>query len=170
MLRRIIGAARLDIHTYEEVEADKSANIQAFVIVALASLAGGIGLLNTETSSGLGGILYGFMFAIIGWGVFALIICIIGTTILRTPQTEANWGQLLRTLGFAQSPALLRVFGIVPIVGPIILFVTAIWQVVTTIVAVRQALDYSSTLRAIVVVVIALIPYVLIMTLLLGVL
>jgi hypothetical protein len=167
MLRRIIGAARLDIHTYEEVEADKSANLQAFAVVALASLAGGIGLLNTDASSGLGGLLYGFVFAIIGWGVFALIICIIGTTILRTPQTDANWGQLLRTLGFAQSPALLRVFGIIPIIGPIILLLTSIWQIVTTVVAVRQALDYNSTRRAIVVVLIGLIPYVLVMSLLL---
>lgn len=89
----------------------------------------------------------------------------IGTTLLRTPETEANWGQLLRTLGFAQSPGILRVFGFIPVVGPVIFAVTSIWLLVTMVIAVRQALDYSSTLRAIGVVLIGFIPYVVLFSL-----
>ena len=162
MIRRMIGAAKLDVNVYEEVEADQSATIQAFMVVALVAVASGVGLLRDE---GVSGLVIGVIFSVIGWGIWAFITFLIGTTLLRTPETEADWGQLLRTLGFAQSPGILRVFGIIPSVGPVIFTVTALWQLVTMVVAVRQALDYSSTWRAIGVVLIGFIPYVVLFSL-----
>ena len=90
----------------------------------------------------------------------------IGTTLLRTPETEADWGQLLRTIGFAQSPGIFRVFGFIPVIGPIIFFATGLWQLATMVVAVRQALDYRSTWRAIGVVVVGFIVYIILLALL----
>lgn len=163
MLRRMLGAATFNLHVYEEVEADRSANLQAFAVVVLVSLVSGIGFLS---SGGVRGLIGGILFAVIGWGFWALITYWIGTTLLRTPQTEANWGQLLRTMGFAQSPGVLRIFGLIPVIGPVIFFATSLWQIATMVVAVRQALDYSSTLRAVGVVLIGFIPYVLLLSLL----
>jgi len=162
MLRRMLGAARLDVNIYEEVEADQSATMQAFMVVAMVAVASGVGLLSVQ---GVSGLIVGVIFGVIGWGLWALITMWIGTTLLRTPETEANWGQLLRTLGFAQSPGILRVFGFIPVVGPVIFAVTSIWLLVTMVIAVRQALDYSSTLRAIGVVLIGFIPYVVLFSL-----
>ena len=163
MLRRMVGAATLDVHIFEEVEADRSATLQAFGVVVLVSLASGIGFLST---GGISGLIGGIIFAPVGWGLWALITFLIGTTLFRTPQTEANWGQLLRTLGFAQSPGVLRIFGLIPVIGQAILIATALWQIVTMVVAVRQALDYSSTLRAVGVVLVGFIPYALLLGLL----
>jgi len=163
MLRRMVGAAALNVHVYEEVEADKSATLQAFGVVVLVSLATGIGYLSTGGRSGLIG---GIIFAPVGWGLWALINYLIGTTLFRTPQTEANWGQLLRTMGFAQSPGVLRIFGLIPVIGPVIFFAAGLWQIVCVVVAVRQALDYSSTLRAVGVVLVGFIPYALLLGLL----
>lgn len=163
MLRRMVGIATLNVHVYEEVEADRSATLQAFGVVVLVSLVSGIGYLGT---GGVSGLIGGIIFALIGWGFWALITYWIGTTLFRTPQTEANWGQLLRTLGFAQSPGVLRIFGLIPVIGPVIFFATVLWQIVTMVVAVRQALDYTSTLRAIGVVLVGFIPYVLLLGLL----
>ena len=154
MLRRMLGAARLDVNIYEEVEADQSATMQAFMVVAMVAVASGVGLLSVQ---GVSGLIVGVIFGVVGWALWALITMWIGTTLLRTPETEANWGQLLRTLGFAQSPGILRVFGFIPVIGPVIFAVTSIWLLVTMVIAVRQALDYSSTLRAIGVVLIGFI-------------
>ena len=163
MLRRMLGAAFLNTNVYEEVEADRSATVQALGVVVLVSLASGVGYLST---GGISGLIFGIITGVIGWGLWALITYWIGTTLLRTPETEADWGQLLRTLGFAQSPGILRIFGVIPVVGPVIFFATSLWQLATMVVAVRQALDYRSTWRAVGVVLTGFIPYILLLALL----
>ena len=145
---RMIGAAKLDVHVYEEVETDTGATSQAMGVVLLASLAGGIGAVGLGTG-GLGSFIIGAIAALIGWVSWAFVTYIIGTRLLPEPQTRADVGELMRTLGFAQSPGLLRIFGSLPGVGPIVLGLTQIWLLVAMVVAVRQALDYHSTFRAV---------------------
>ena len=160
MVDRMIRASRLDVHIFEEVEADTSATRQALSVVVLVALATGIASLGT---TGLGGLLVGVVVSIAGWAIWAWIVYFIGTKIIPSHATHADWGQLARTLGFAQSPGIFRVLGAVPVVGLIIFLVVSIWMLVAMVVAVRQALDYTSTWRAIGVVVLGFIPYVLLM-------
>jgi hypothetical protein len=108
---RIIRAAKLDIHLYEEVEADKGAMGQAMGVVVLASIAGGIG---TTASVGFDGILIGTIVALVAWYVWAFLTYLIGTKLLPEPQTKADVGELLRTIGFSSSPGLIRILGIIP--------------------------------------------------------
>ena len=158
MVDRMIGASRLDVHIFEEVEADTSATRQALSVVFLVALATGIASIG---SLGLLGLLVVVVVAVVGWAIWAWIIYFIGTKILPEHETHADWGQLARSLGFAQSPGVLRVFGILPGVGSIIFLVVSVWMLVSMVIAVRQALDYTSTLRAIGVVLLGFIPYVL---------
>ena len=160
MVERMVRASRLDVHIFEEVEADTSATRQALSVVALVALATGIASLGT---TGLIGLFVGVVSAIVGWALWAWILHLIGTKIMPSQSTHADWGQLARTLGFAQSPGILRVLGLVPVVGNIIFAVASIWMLVAMVVAVRQALDYTSTWRAIAVVLIGFIPYLLLM-------
>ena len=146
--RRVLGAAVLVPSTYEEVEADSRANGQAAGLVVLASVAGGIGVL------GLGALppqslLAGIVGSLIGWVAWAALTYLIGTQFLPEPQTKADLGELLRTIAFASSPGLLRALGILPILGFTIYAIASIWMLVAMIVAVRQALDYTSTIRAV---------------------
>lgn len=143
---RIIRAARLDVNLYEEVEADKGAMGQAVGVVVLSSVAAGVG---TYIRGGLGGIFIGTVGALIGWYIWAYITYFIGTRLLPEPQTRANHGELLRTLGFASAPGLIRVLGIIPGLAGIVFTVASIWMLVAMIIAVRQALDYTTTLRAV---------------------
>lgn len=145
---RIIRAATLDVNVYEEVEADKSATVQAIGVVIFASIAAGIGSVG---SVGLSGIFIGTITALIAWLVWAYITYIIGVKLLPEPETESDYGELLRTIGFSSSPGMIRILGIIPGLSGIIFFLTGIWMLVAMIVAVRQALDYQSTLRAVVV-------------------
>lgn len=164
---RIIRAAKLDVRLYEEVEADKWAMGQAMGVVALSSVAAGVGSI---ARGGLGGILMGTIAALIGWYVWAYLTYFIGTKLLPEPQTKADVGQLLRTVGFSSSPGLIRVLGIIPGFGGIVFLVASIWMLVAMIIAVRQALDYESTLRAVGVCVIGWIIQSLILVLLFSIL
>lgn len=153
---RMIGAAKLDVATYEEVEADTTATGQAMLVVVLSSVAAGIGALG---SMGIVGLLIGTIAALVGWFIWAGLIFIIGTKILPEPQTEADMGQLLRTIGFASSPGILRLLGFIPVLGTMLSFAVAIWMLVATVVATRQALDYKSTGRAVAVCAIGFVVY-----------
>ena len=144
---RMIGASKLDVNVYEEVEADKTATGQAMGVVVLSSLAAGIGSIGR---GGLGiGILFGTIAALIGWYVWAYITYFVGTKLLPEPQTKADHGELLRTIGFSSSPGLIRVLGIVPGLTGIIYLIASIWMLIAMVIAVRQALDYQSTFRAV---------------------
>lgn len=156
MIKRMIGAAKLDIAIYEEVEADTSATRQAMVVVVLVALATGIGTLG---SGGPAGLVVGIVAGIGLWALWAWITYFVGTTLLKTAETKANWGQLARTLAFAQSPGVLKVFGFIPVLGPLVFAIASIWQLVAMVIAIRQALDYTSTWRAVGVAVIGFIPY-----------
>ena len=143
---RMLRAAKFDAHLYEEVEADKSTMRQAMGVVVLSSLAAGVGSI---TTMGFGGILLGTLAALGGWYIWAYLTYFIGTKFLPEPQTEADLGQLLRTTGFSSSPGLIRVLGIIPGLGTVVFVVASVWMLVAMVIAVRQALDYTATWRAV---------------------
>jgi len=143
---RIIRAAKLDVHLYEEVEADTGTMGQAMGVVLLSSIAAGVGSI---AIGGLGGILTGTIAALIGWYIWAYLTYFIGTKIFPEPQTKADPGELLRTIGFSSSPGLIRVLGIIPGLRNLVFLVAAVWMLIAMVIAVRQALDYKSTLRAV---------------------
>jgi hypothetical protein len=165
---RVLGAARLDAATYEEVEADAGALGQAMAVVVIAAVSSGVGTsiaAHGEGTSVLGGVL----FNLVAWFVWALLTYLVGTRMLPTAQTEADLGQLLRTIGFAAAPGVLGILGALPLIGGLVLFVVWVWQLAAMVVAVRQALDYTSTGRAVVVCLIGFAAYLLIAVVLAGI-
>ncbi len=164
MVDRMIRAAKLDVQLYEEVEADKGALGQAMGVVVLASIASGVG---SGHLGGLTGFFIGTVGALIGWFIWAALTYFIGTRILPEPTTRADVGELLRTTGFSSSPGLIRVFGLVPGITEIVFLVSGVWMLTAMIIAVRQALDYRSTFRAVGVCVIGWVVQVVVMLLLL---
>jgi hypothetical protein len=134
------------MNLYEEVEADKAALGQAIGVVVLSGVSAGIGSIG---SAGFSGIITGTIAALIGWFIWAYITYIVGTKILPQPQTKADYGELLRTIGFSSFPGLIRVFAVIPFLSGIIFLVTSIWMLIAMVIAVRQALDYTGTLRAV---------------------
>ena len=145
-VNRIIRAAMLDVSLYEEVEADKGAMKQAIWIVILSSIAAGIGNVGNNSFKWIAA---GTAMALIGWYLWAYLVYFIGTKILPEPQTKTNHGELLRTIAFSSSPGLIRILGIVPGLGRIIFITASVWMIVAMVIAVRQALDYKSTVRAV---------------------
>ncbi len=150
-VNRIFRAARLDAHLYEEVEADKTSMRQAMLVVILSGVAAGVGSIS---HGGHLGIVVGTVTALVGWYIWAFLTYLIGTKLLPEPQTKSDIGELLRTIGFASSPGLIRVFGVFPGVEKLVFPVASVWMLVAMVIAVRQALDYKGTWRAVVVCVI----------------
>jgi hypothetical protein len=161
--QRAIGAARLEVPVFEEIEADRDATAQALLVVVLSNLAAGIGV----TSYYNGPVLHGVLLALLLWVFWATSTYIVGVYLMPEPQTRTSVGELLRTIGFAASPGILRVFGFIPALGNVIYGLSTAWMFVAMVIAIRQALDYKSTGRALLVCVITSIIAVL-MTVMVG--
>lgn len=145
LIDRMLGAAKLDVPTFEAIERDEDATIQAFVVVVLVAIASGLGLLFVDGISGFFG---GIARAIFSWIIFAMIAYFVGTKLIPGEQTRTSVDELMRTTGFAQTPGLLGIFAFIPILGIIVALVVFVWSIVAVVVALRQALD-TSTGRAI---------------------
>jgi hypothetical protein len=137
MFERMKRAAMLDVDTYEEVEADTTATGQAACVVALVAVAQGIG----AAGNGVPGVVGGMVIALLSWLIWSGVTYLVGDKLLGG---TATWGELLRTLGVAQSPGALGIFAILPVVGGLFRFAIPIWILVTGIIAIRQALDFST--------------------------
>jgi hypothetical protein len=144
LIGRMIRAAKLEPRLYAEIEADDTATNQAATVVLLAALAGGA---NFPAQPGF--ILVGGMLALATWVLFAYVIYLVGGLWLPEPRTKANFKAILRAIGFAHAPGVVRLLGIVPELQVTSMFVALVWTLVATITAVRHALSYSSSWRAI---------------------
>jgi hypothetical protein len=147
-LHRLIGAVALRVATFEEVEADVQATSQAVAIVVLSSLAAGLGARGFGASGPVDVVFFSAV-ALMAWVAWAFVVFEIGARLLPGANTRVDVGELLRTTGFATAPGLLRIVGVLPGMTIPIFAIAALWMLVAMIVAVRQALDYTSTGRAV---------------------
>ena len=145
LVDRMWRAAKLDSELYEEVEADKSSLGQATTVVILSALAAGLG---NYHAGGLGLLVLGTLGALLGWYLWAFLTYFIGTRLLPTAETEADHRELLRTTGFSAAPGLIRAFGLIPGLADAVFAIAGIWMLIAMVISVRQALDYTSTGRA----------------------
>jgi hypothetical protein len=149
--RRMLRACRLEAALFEEVEAERRSIGQATLVVLLAAGAGALGSWIAGRPAerlALDG-----LEPVVFWLGASLFSYMAGATFLRGPHTRTDYAEVLRTTGFAFAPGLLRVLGAVPAIDvagfglpPVAL--VDFWVFVAAVVAVRQALDFS-TLRAI---------------------
>lgn len=146
-LRRLVGALALDPLSYEDVEADSGATLAAGATVMLSSLAAGVGAQGFGRD--LSNVLPFMVVTLLGWAAWALLTFEVGTRVLPGARTHSDVGELLRTIGFAAAPGLLLALGALPGLAVPIFVAVPLWMLAAMIVAVRQALDYPSTLRAV---------------------
>lgn len=154
---RMVGAMKADVKTFEEIEHDTTAMGQAVTVIVLAGVAALIG--NVFRSSLMLGIA-SLVITLIGYGVWALLVTVIGTKLMPEPTTKADFNETFRTIGFAASPGVFNVLAIIPFLGPLISFVIGLWSLVIMVIAVRTVLDYTSTGRAIIVCLIGWVVYI----------
>jgi hypothetical protein len=154
--QRMAGAMKADVATFEEIEHDPSAMGQAVTVIVIAGVASMIGNI---FRNGLGAGIVALIISLIVFAIWAVVVTVIGTKLMPEPTTTADFPETFRTIAFAASPGIFNVFAIIPIVGPLISFAISIWSLVIMVIAVRTVLDYSSTGRAIIVVLIGWVIY-----------
>jgi hypothetical protein len=145
LVNRMIRAAQLDVTLYEEVEADETAMGQAALVVLLAGMAGGLACAFSMEGHGdeslIGGLILGGIAALVGWWIWAMLTYWIGTRLFGGTATP---GEMLRTLGFAQAPGLLNALAFIPVFHWLVHAVAWAWILIAGVIAVRQALDFST--------------------------
>jgi hypothetical protein len=149
---RMIGAMQADVKTFEEIEADPAALTQAVTVIVIAGVAA---LIGNFFRSGIAGGVIGLIGSLLGYGLFALLVFVIGTKLMPEPTTKSDFAEAFRTIGFAASPGVFNILAIIPFLGPLISLLVWLWSLVIAVIAVRQTLDYSNTGRAIIVCLIA---------------
>jgi hypothetical protein len=148
---RVVGAMKLDANAFEDVERDSTAIGQAVGVIVLAAVAAGIGNIYW---GGLSGIVTGALMSILSFLIWSLIVWLVGTKLMPEPATKADFPETFRVVGFAAAPGLAAVITIIPLLGWLLMFLIWLWQIAAMVVAVRTVLDYSTTGKAIVVVLI----------------
>jgi hypothetical protein len=148
LTQRMIGAMQADVKTFEEVEKDPAALGQAITVIVIAAVASLIGNIFRD---GVGYGIVGLLGTLLGYGVWTVLVVLIGTKLMPEPATRADFSEGFRVIGFAASPGVFNILAIIPFLGPLISFCISLWILVVMVVAVRSVLDYTSTGRAIVV-------------------
>ena len=161
MIQRMIGAALFNADTYEEIEADPSAIGQAVLVVLLVTVCGAVGgiiggLLGDASALKIVlGVIAGLVFGIVRWAIWVSVLALVGGMMLRTASTNTSWAEIGRVVGFAYTPGVLSIFSFVPFIGWLFPVIAWVWTLAAVTMAVRQALDFESTGRAIAVVLLA---------------
>lgn len=144
LIGRLLGSASLNPRSYEEVESDSHANLQAVGVVVLSSMAAAVGTGIRDWGSTVALLIV----ALASWILWVLLALLIGRQVMPLGETRVNFGQLLRTTGFSSAPGILRVLGLVPVIGWVLFLAVTVWMLFSFVVAVRQALDFPATGRA----------------------
>jgi hypothetical protein len=153
---RILGAMKLDPNTFEDIERDPTAMGQAFGVIALAAVSLGIG---NVWYGGITGIVVSVFTSLIGYGFWALVVWLVGTKLMPDPATKAEFPEAFRVIAFAAAPGVLGVITIIPLLGWLLMVLLWLWSIAAMVIAVKQVLDYTDTFKAVIVVIIGFVAY-----------
>jgi Yip1 domain len=153
---RIVGAMKLDPNTFEDIERDPTAMGQAVGVIALAAVSLGLGNI---WYGGITGILFGICTSLIGYAFWSVVVWLVGTKLMPDPATKADFPEAFRVIAFAAAPGILGAVTIIPLLGWLLMVVIWLWSIAAMVVAVKAVLDYTDTFKAVIVVVIGFIAY-----------
>jgi hypothetical protein len=162
--QRLQKAIMLDVSFYEEVENDKKFTDQAMMTVVLVSIVQGLMIAGFAPIA----LVQGILGSLVRFIIWAFFIAFVGTRILPEPETKSNTGELIRTLGFAYAPGLLVILKVLPFINSFVDPIVVILQLAAMTIAVRQALDFNSTVRAVGVCIVAFLLMIVALTLFIG--
>jgi hypothetical protein len=143
-----MGAALLDAGVYEGIEADRHVTGQAAAVVVLSSVAAGVGA-GGIYGPGLRTLVVFTLIALLTWMAWAMLVFQIGSRVLPERETSTDLGQVMRTVGFAAAPGMVQALAVIPDFARTAFVIAWAWMLVAMVIAVKHALDYRSTARAV---------------------
>lgn len=157
---RVLGALKLDANTFEDIERDPAAMGQAVGVIAISAVASGLA---NVWYGGISGIILGLITSLIGYALWATVVWLVGTKLMPDPATKADFPETFRVLGFAAAPGVLAIITIIPLLGWLLMVIVYpiiwLWSMAIMVIAVRQVLDYTDTFKAVIVVIIGFVAY-----------
>lgn len=145
--QRLFGAMCLDAQTYERIEADPTAIREAMLVVVAFAVAAGVGV--TWPAPAPRALIVAIAASLAGWLSWAALVYYLGVHVFPTPATRGDIGQLARTVGFSAAPGVFSVLLAVAVLRPAVFAAISLWMLASMVVAVRQALDFPHTARAV---------------------
>lgn len=144
--RRIVGVFAFSRATYREIETNKSLNREALVVMAVASILNGIGLMMYESTE-LGEtaqmpvvrLALGVFGALLVYLLWAGFVGYLGSTYFKA---TTNVREMRRVLGYAWAPVGLGVLSGLGL-GLLPWAIGYLWAMLTGIVGAKEALDVS---------------------------
>ena len=131
MLQRIIGVLMLNAATYEEIEHDQNATMEAAIIVAVVAVLSGL-INGIFGDSFITTFIFQVIMAFISWVIWSAVTFFVGTNLF---DGKADLGEMLRVMGYAQAPSIIPCLGF-------------FWTLATAFVAIRQGLDLDNSKAA----------------------
>lgn len=157
---RVLGALKLDANTFEDIERDPAAMGQAVGVIAISAVASGLA---NVWYGGISGIILGLITSLIGYALWATVVWLVGTKLMPDPATKADFPETFRVLGFAAAPGVLAIITVIPLLGWLLMVIVYpiiwLWSMAIMVIAVRQVLDYTDTFKAVIVVIIGFVAY-----------
>ena len=144
--KKMLRASLLRSELYKEVGRDKGSIRGVVLVILICGICDGIGFIGIR---GAEVILPAILSRYIGWFLLCAVIYLVGVKMF---EHTSDMGEIMRVTGFANSPGVLAVLGIIPVAGNFIRAVSFLWMIAAYIVAVRQSLD-CSTARSIFIVI-----------------
>jgi hypothetical protein len=144
----VIRAIKLDKTFYAEVEADPSYQSDALTIVIIVSIIGAIGaflghlIARGSFFGAIGSFIWQAVWGVAAFFLLSYLIQYVGTRFFKG---TADVGEVQRCLGFAYAPRILGILAIIPCVGWLAAAAGWIWSLVTSYVAIKEALDQDDT-------------------------
>lgn len=135
ILDRIKGVLTFQRSTVTSIASDRSATLEAGLVVTAVGLASAIGLRED---------IFPMLAAtLIGWAGLSGVIWFIAERFLGTPTSHESVQPLLRTIGYAQAPAALVIIHFIWGLGPLVGFVGFVWSFAATIFAILHTTRFG---------------------------
>ncbi|MDP6822412.1 MAG: hypothetical protein QF554_03890 [Dehalococcoidia bacterium] len=136
---RVVNAALLNRRTFRGIQEDPTGTAQVYILVGAAAIAAGIGTLGD-----LSLVVQNVLLTVAGWLIYAHVAWFMRSYIFDTIHAEASRPNMLRVVGIAYGPGLLRAFGFFPGVGEFVFVAATIWIVVGIAVGLRSTLAFEN--------------------------
>lgn len=131
---------------YEEVINDPKTQGHSLWVVALFAMTASFGIFSRVSGTAVN---INLMVTLITWYIWAFTTYYIGTHFFSEKDTPRDRKAVMRIIGFASAPGILRLFSFIPYLSGLILLLSSVWMIYAASLALKRALNYTSMARAV---------------------
>ncbi|MCL5257164.1 MAG: YIP1 family protein [Chloroflexi bacterium] len=156
MIDRMWRAIKLDSRLFREVADNPSLTGEGALVAVIVALISSIGVVSFHPSAAVTYVTTVINSLLLGWVLWSVVAYFIGAKLFGG---RSSIVEMLRTLGYANSPRLIGVLGFIPCIGWIFSLAGSILSLIAGIIAIRESMEFDTS-KAIVTAIIGFILFV----------